>query len=249
MVFVAPRGLRHVQDVDELAAAPSTESDELGSAAGYAQPLDEHSSEVAACARHFGRRAGLGEAETADLALAAYLHDAGKADPRFQAYLAGGDPLGWDGEQVLAKSGRTSLPRNARERAGLPEQWRHEALSVRMAQLHARFGEASDPALVLWLIGVHHGYGRPLYPHADPLDAEPHQLPHSLNRDWCLEPGHGPQSLAFDFKGRDWAQMFEDLKRRYGVWGLARLEAFVRLADHRASEAAERRFAGQESPQ
>ena len=86
VVFVAPRGLRHVQDVDELAAAPSTESDELGSAAGYAQPLDEHSNEVAACARHFGRRAGLGEAGTADLALAAYLHDAGKADPRFQAH-------------------------------------------------------------------------------------------------------------------------------------------------------------------
>jgi CRISPR-associated endonuclease/helicase Cas3 len=75
VVFVAPRGLRNVQDVDELAAAPSTESDELGSAAGYAQPLDEHSNEVAACARHFGRRAGLGEAKSADLALAAYLHD------------------------------------------------------------------------------------------------------------------------------------------------------------------------------
>jgi CRISPR-associated endonuclease/helicase Cas3 len=242
VVFVAPRGLRHLQDADQLAATPSTESDELGSAGGYAQRLDEHSKEVEAFAHRFGRHAGLEEAVTADLALAAYLHDAGKADPRFQAYLAGGDPLGWDGEHVLAKSGRASLPRNARGRAGLPEHWRHEALSVRMAQLHARFGEGNDPALVLWLIGVHHGYGRPLYPHADPLDAEPRQLPHALNHDWCLEPGHGPQSLAFEFRGRDWAQMFEDLKRRYGIWGLARLEAFVRLADHRASEAAARGY-------
>ena len=70
---------------------------------------------------------------------------------------------------------------------------------------------------MLWLIGTHHGYGRPLYPHADPQ-----------------EPG--PQSLAFDFDGLDWAQLFEALKEDYGIWGLARLEAFVRLADHRASE-------------
>jgi CRISPR-associated endonuclease/helicase Cas3 len=33
-----------------------------------------------------------------------------------------------------------------------------------------------------------------------------------------LEPGFGPQSLAFVFNGRDWPQIFEDLKLRYGIW-------------------------------
>jgi CRISPR-associated endonuclease/helicase Cas3 len=246
VVFVAPRGLRNALDVDELAAAPSTESDELGSVAGYPQPLDEHSNEVEALARQYARRGGLDEAIAADLALSAYLHDAGKADPRFQAYLAGGEPFGWDERHVLAKSGRSSLPRNAWERAGLPDHWRHEALSVRLARVHPRIAQANDPSLVMWLVGVHHGFGRPLFPHGDPLDAEPRKLPRALAQDWQLHAGHGPQSLAFEFGGYDWVQMFEELKRRYGVWGLARLESFVRLADHRASEAAERRYAEQE---
>jgi CRISPR-associated endonuclease/helicase Cas3 len=99
----------------------------------------------------------------------------------------------------------------------LPDRWRHEADSVRRALAHPRFSGAHDPHLVLWLIGTHHGYGRPLFPHADSLHA-------------------GPQDLDFQFQNEDWPQMFSLLLRRYGPWELARLEAIVRLADHRASE-------------
>ena len=97
---------------------------------------------------------------------------------------------------------------------------------------------ARDPELALWLIGTHHGHGRPLFPHGDPLDAQQRvvELPSDLGGTVELPGGYGPQSLAFDFEGRDWALMFDVLKERYGIWGLARLEAFVRLADHCASE-------------
>ncbi len=245
IVFRAPLGLDREENPDHITSASATETDELGSMPGYAQSLDEHSLEVRHYASTFTERAGLAAPVAADVALAAYLHDAGKLDPRFQAYLAGGDPLGWDETRVAAKSGRRVLPKDAQKRSGLPDRWRHEAFSVRLAQLHPNFEAANDPALVLWLIGVHHGLGRPLFPHADPLDAVVRiDLPGALGQAaWQLHSGAGPQSLAFDFQGLDWCQVFEALRRRYGIWGLARLEAFVRLADHRASEAAGRRIA------
>jgi CRISPR-associated endonuclease/helicase Cas3 len=164
----------------------------------------------------------------ADLCLAGFLHDQGKRDMRFQRWLHFGDPLGadpLDESTVLGKSGR-ALPPAAREKVGLPPRWRHEALSVRLARSQPRLAEARDADLVLWLVGTHHGYGRPLFPHADPLEAPPEV---------------GPQALAFDWHGLDWPALAEVLKARYGVWELARMEAVLRLADHRASAQAAQR--------
>lgn len=224
VVFVAPFGIRgDIPSTDHDGQPNTTEDDTAGSMPGFPLTLAVHSLDVEEKAKLFATAAGLPAARVNDLKLAGFLHDLGKSDARFQAWLRYGDPLGSDPdepEEILAKSGCV-LPRAAREASGLPANWRHEACSVRLALAQDRVAEADDPELVLWLIGVHHGYGRPLFPHRDPTE----------------KPGHvGPQSLAFDWRGLDWATLFARLKARYGVWELARMEAILRLADHRASE-------------
>ncbi len=208
----------------------STEDDASGSIFGLPLSLQQHSRDVERKAEEFARAAGLPAGRVADLKLAAFLHDEGKRDPRFQAWLHFGDPLGFDQDDekdVLAKSGRP-LPPTARAQSGLPEHWRHEALSVRLARTHESLPQADDRDLALWLIGSHHGHGRPFFPHQDPKEKA---------------PDVGPQSLAFDWNGLDWPSLFARLKARYGPWGLARMEAILRLADHRASEEARDRAA------
>ena len=239
-VIVAERGVDLVERGSEnaahapVAAAPATEDDNLSHTSTNPVSLEDHSHRVACFARHFARALGLAD-HADDLGLAAFLHDAGKADPRFQIMLSGGDRWNRPDGPPLAKSGQPWSP-GAGKRAGLPEGWRHEALSVRMAPTHPRFADARDPALVLWLIGSHHGLGRPFFDFLDPAP-EQEPLPCLDIADWGLAAGKpGPQSLAFEFRGADWPSLFEQLKRRYGIWDLAHMEAILRLADHRASE-------------
>ncbi len=235
VVLLAPFGVKfpeiaQVTDHGEDGGPNSTEDDTAGSVFDFPLSLDQHSRDVEGKAQDLAKRTGLPANRVEDLKLAGFLHDQGKRDPRFQAWLHFGDPLGFDADDekdVLAKSGRM-LPPAAREKAGLPERWRHEALSVRLARAHADLTRANDPDLVLWLVGSHHGYGRPFFPHYDPTEKN---------------PDVGPQSLAFDWNGLDWPSLFARLKARYGVWELARMEAILRLADHRASQEARARTA------
>jgi CRISPR-associated endonuclease/helicase Cas3 len=206
---------------------PSTESDDIGSF-GDRSLLSYHTQAVVTKASEFA--AGLGEPVRRALEFAAELHDSGKGDRRFQANLYGGPP----GLQILAKSAHRATKASA-----LPEFWRHEALSVRVAIADARFSaqaDSMDRELALWLIGTHHGWGRPFFPHDDPLDESTRNI-NAANGETILLPAcPGPQRLSFDWEGLDWASLFDLLQRRYGAWGLARLEAILRLADHRASE-------------
>jgi CRISPR-associated endonuclease/helicase Cas3 len=244
VIFFAPLGLEPEEDYNDeagggdLDSTESTEDDVAGSLAGLDRLLSTHSKDVAEQAEIFAIAAGLIPERIIDLGIAGLLHDVGKADPRFQAWLAYGDPLGPDPDpaHILAKSGR-ALPPVAREKSGLPARWRHEAFSVRLAPHIDAFRKAADKELVLWLIGTHHGHGRPFFPHADTADNQPRtSLPQVLDIPSTLAAGPGPQSLDYETgDGLDWSSLFERLKARYGLWELSRMEAMLRLADHRAS--------------
>jgi CRISPR-associated endonuclease/helicase Cas3 len=241
VVFVAPFGIDGGARSED-GIANTTEDDATGSLPGFRLTLTQHSADVEGKAEQFAL-ACVASPRVRDLKLAGFLHDAGKADPRFQAWLHYDDPFGPsmdDLDDVLAKSARP-LPAAARAASALPANWRHEALSVRLALHTAAVAQADDPELVVWLIGSHHGFGRPFFPHEDPEDGRPRMLPAVLGIPAELPAAPGPQSLAFDWHGLDWAALFARLKARYGVWELARMEAIVRLADHRASEEAARR--------
>ena len=171
--------------------------------------------------------------------LAADLHDLGKADERFQAMLRRTDRTdAWlltsMESALLAKS--DGLPRTPRqrkeacERAGLPNGFRHEMLSLQIAQrqncLPARHSQRD---LILHLIAAHHGYARPFAPVV--IDDDPPDVEVSgtilTGHDRLLLPPHRVDSGI--------AERFWKLTRRYGWWGLAYLEAVLRLADQRAS--------------
>jgi CRISPR-associated endonuclease/helicase Cas3 len=195
--------------------------------------LSSHSKGVRDRAAEMARSAGVPDNLVADIALAAFLHDAGKAHPQFRAWLYGGDVLLGEAAPALAKSGR-QLGRDARVRSGLPLGARHEVASLRFAGSHPAFSRAHDPELVLWLIGTHHGYGRPFFP---PVAWPPQGDVFTADLDdgsGEIVSRPGPQ---IENVSSGWIDSFERLNRRYGPWGLAWLEAVLRLADHRRSEA------------
>ncbi|HTW30435.1 MAG TPA: type I-U CRISPR-associated helicase/endonuclease Cas3 [Candidatus Sulfotelmatobacter sp.] len=207
----------------------STESDRFGSF-GQQVSLSDHARSVAAKTTQFARAAGLPAPVLRALTFAAELHDSGKGDGRFQAWLYDGIKTG----EVLAKSGRRLTKPQT-----LPEHWRHEALSVRIAIGHPRFSSEADlldRELALWLIGTHHGWGRPFFPHDDRMDDSEREIKGANQEVIKLSATPGPQRLDFDWNGLDWASLFALLQRRYGPWELARFESILRLADHRASE-------------
>ena len=199
--------------------------------------LSEHLQGVRDWLTRFVDAIGLPNALREDLSLAAWLHDVGKADPRFQIWLHGGDEVAAAiASELLAKSPRE--PRNAaanaraRKRADYPPNCRHEVMSVALVQdILELQTKAHDWDLVLYLLSSHHGYCRPLAPvyfEETPVDV-------NLILTNILLSGTSAHELHRVDKG--FPDRFWHLVHRYGWWGLAWLEACLRLADHRCSEA------------
>jgi CRISPR-associated endonuclease/helicase Cas3 len=171
--------------------------------------------------------------------LAADLHDLGKADERFQALLrrtnrtdawllTGMDSL------LLAKSdGLPQTPqqrKEARDRADLPEGFRHEMLSVQIVE-HGKLVADNDQhrMLILHLIAAHHGYARPFAPLV--MDAEPPEVTvNGVTLTGTARSEVPPHRIDSAIAERFWK-----LTRDFGWWGLAYVEAVLRLADQQAS--------------
>jgi CRISPR-associated endonuclease/helicase Cas3 len=139
------------------------------------------------------------------LLVAAKFHDHGKRRPLFQRILGN-----FDTHVLWAKSGKRS--------GRVPETFRHEFASLFDVETETDFQKLSDEMkdLVLHLIAVHHGRGRPHFSPEEAFDPEP--------------KGNDIAAVAAKIPRR-----FGRLQRKFGRWGLAYLESLLRAADYAAS--------------
>ena len=187
--------------------------------------LERHLNGVEARTRAVAERLGLTPEMTADLTLAARLHDLGKLDDRFQQLCGRTQDTG-----PLGKSGLDWVGRRRREAiSNYPKGERHEALSVELMIRYGLHETANDRELVEHLVASHHGWARPFIRAAQGAAPVHDQL---FSLDFTAELTHEEAIRA--------PARFRSVQQRFGWLGLAWLEAIVQLCDHRQSEAEKR---------
>ncbi len=224
--------IRHRQRSAPVRADAFEELSFLGK--GGSKGLAGHLEEVGDASGDLAKRLGLNPALVRACRLAGELHDAGKADPRFQRWLVEAP-----GAEPLAKSSYDLAVSDARRSAsGWPRGGRHEVLSLRLAEQWLEYVDAGvDSELVLHLVASHHGWGRPSFPAVtDP--APPPELR------WTARGVEVACCADLSVVETDQARRFRRLCERYGLWAVALLEAVVRQSDHALSEMADSRAAG-----
>lgn len=201
-------------------------------------PLPQHSRAVAERAAAFATALNLPTDLIDTLHTAGHAHDCGKAHSRFQCMLCAGDRLLAESlDEPLAKSGMDPADHTARRRAAQLAQWktemRHEALSALAVTAWLATGPAhpygTDKDLLVHLVAAHHGHARPLLPPVP--DPQPQDV-------ICTMPDQQQITVNSADMGTDWngPDRFHARNRAYGPWGLALLEAVLRLADMACSE-------------
>lgn len=195
--------------------------------------LSDHLDGVGRWAERLARNLGLSPAAVAALGEAGRAHDLGKLDRRFQLWLHGGDELSRAvASDELAKSLQAttrSERERARQQSGYPRGRRHELVSLGL--LPALAGELDD--LVRHLIATHHGGGRYRF---DPQPDSDVQVISTVIGPRTIE---GTTQHELERLDSGMADQFWRLVRTWGWFGLAWLEAILRLADHEDSRAPE----------
>lgn len=231
-------------------SADSMDTDPLSMSQPAWVPLDQHLTETEAEARRIVAELGLTADEANDVALAARVHDVGKAHPTWQTALCrlaaeSDSPMVENGRpwaKSAAHGGRLRYPKEV-------ERFRHELASVLLLDgpLSGLLSNARDPDLVRYLVLAHHGKLRVQVRDTKRssggsllglADGEVAAIPSVLGSD----PTETTITLSRFTYGGDpdagipsWADTVADLLARYSMFRLAYLETLVRVADWRAS--------------
>ena len=221
---------RWAKPEDRKKPAPTQEDSNDDDSASFTEDeieLERHVRDVVSKVRLFAEKCGLDAPLRQALVRAAELHDLGKWDARFQEML---DPRRDPNLAPLAKSkGRGSPAERSlrRQYARYPEDARHEFWSVALAEEGGLLVGNEFRDLIQYLIGTHHGYGRPMTPFWTETD--------TVTAGYDGRKITAREVTRFMEFGSGWVDTFWSLNRRYGYWGLAYLEAILRRADCVAS--------------